>query len=53
MKKIDIAGLAGFSVSGLFFVISSLRTGDPYSLAGSIVWIVSCLGWIVALLRTR
>lgn len=53
MKKIDIAGLAGFLVSGLFFVISSLRSGDPYAVAGSILWVVSCLGWIVALLRTR
>ncbi len=53
MKKIDIAGLSGFSVSGLLFVISSLRTGDPFSLAGSIVWIFSCFAWIAALLYTR
>ncbi len=52
MKYIDIVGLSGFSVSGLLFVISSIRAGDPFSLAGSIVWIISCLAWIAALLRT-
>ena len=53
MKYIDIAGLSGFSVSGLLFVISSLRSGDPFSLAGSIVWILSCFAWIAALIHTR
>ena len=52
MKYIDIVGLSGFSVSGFLFVASSMRAEDPFALAGSIVWIVSCLAWIVALWRT-
>jgi len=52
MKKLDVAGLAGFTISGLFFVFSSLRAGDVYALAGSIVWIISCLVWMVALVRS-
>lgn len=48
---VDITGLLGFTVSGILFVISAVRSGDPVALAGSIVWIISCLGWITALLR--
>ena len=53
MKRIDISGLLGFSVSGLLFVVSAIRSGDPFALAGSIVWIISCVAWIVALIATR
>ncbi len=49
-KRVDIFGLAGFTLSGCFFVASALRTGDVFALAGSIVWITSCLGWITSLL---
>ena len=48
--SVDIGGLLGFTLSGAMFVVSALRTGDPFALAGSIIWILSCLGWIVALL---
>lgn len=48
--NVDIGGLLGFTLSGAMFVVSALRTGDPFALAGSIIWILSCLGWIVALL---
>lgn len=47
--RIDIFGLLGFTASGVLFVISALRSGDTVSLAGSVVWIVSCIGWIGAL----
>lgn len=48
--NVDIGGLLGFTLSGAMFVVSALRTGDLFALAGSIIWILSCLGWIVALL---
>lgn len=53
--KIDteIAGLCGFTISGLLFVMAALRSGDVLSLLGSLVWIVSCVGWITALSRGR
>jgi len=50
MYSIDVVGLFGFSISGFLFVASALSSGDAYALAGSLVWIVSCLAWIVALL---
>ncbi len=49
-ENVDIVGLLGFTLSGLMFVMSALRTGDTFALAGSVIWILSCLGWIVALL---
>ncbi len=52
MKYFDIAGLIGFSGSGILFVISALRAGDPFALAGSFVWLISCLVWMVGLLRS-
>ena len=48
MKRIEIAGLAGFTLSGMLFVISALRAGDPFALAGSIIWIVSCVAWLIS-----
>ena len=49
----DIAGLCGFTISGLLFVAAALRSGDTFSLLGSVVWIISCIGWITALSRSR
>lgn len=50
-QNVDVGGLLGFTLSGAMFVISALRTGDQFALAGSIIWILSCVGWIFALLR--
>lgn len=50
-QNIDIGGLLGFTLSGAMFVVSALRTGDLFALAGSVIWILSCVGWILALLR--
>ncbi|NBB90393.1 MAG: hypothetical protein GVY23_04190 [Spirochaetes bacterium] len=48
---VEIGGLIGFTLSGLMFVLSALRTGDVFALAGSIIWILSCVGWIIVLIR--
>ncbi|MFO8065895.1 MAG: hypothetical protein R6V29_14850 [Spirochaetia bacterium] len=48
--KVEILGLLGFTVSGCLFVLSALRTGDVMALGGSLVWIMSCLGWIAAII---
>ena len=52
-EHIDVAGLLGFSVSGLLFVTSAVRAGDSFALAGSIVWVFSCVVWIAVLLAGR
>ena len=48
---VEIVGLLGFTLSGAMFVLSALRTGDVFALAGSIIWILSCVGWITVLIR--
>jgi hypothetical protein len=56
MKKhitLQIAGLAGFIISGLFFTASALKNGDMLSLAGCIVWIAACAIWLVAMLDIK
>ena len=45
------AGLIGFIIAGLIFVVVGIRFGDPYTVAGSVVWIISCLIWMIPLLR--
>ena len=52
MKRIELTGLAGFTLSGALFVVSAVRSGDPFALAGSIVWIIACTGWMIAIAAT-
>lgn len=51
MAKTEILGLGGFTLSGLLFITASLKNGDLLSLAGSLVWVISCAGWIAAILK--
>jgi hypothetical protein len=53
MRHAEIVGLTGFTISGGLFTISAVQNGDPAALAGSIVWVVSCLVWMVALRAPR
>jgi hypothetical protein len=50
-QVVEIGGLLGFTLSGAMFVLSALRTGDVFALAGSIIWILSCVGWITLIVR--
>lgn len=45
--RFEFLALTGFCGSGLFFVASSLRSGDLLSFLGSITWIISCLLWMI------
>lgn len=45
--KYELSALTGFSLSGVFFIISSLKNGDSLSLIGSVVWVVACLFWML------
>jgi hypothetical protein len=49
----QLTGLLGFILSGLFFAVSSIHNQDPLALAGSLVWIVACLVWILPLLSFK
>ena len=46
-KKYQIGGLVGFIFSGLFFTASSIKAGDPIAVLGSLIWIGSCIVWLI------
>ncbi|MBK8398823.1 MAG: hypothetical protein IPL26_26695 [Leptospiraceae bacterium] len=50
-RKLQIIGLLGFIVSGITFMVSSIKNGDYWALSGSILWIISCIVWIIPLLK--
>ncbi len=49
----QLAGLIGFIIAGLIFVAVGIRFGDMLTVAGSVVWIISCLIWMVPVLRKK
>ena len=48
-----IAGLIGFIIAGFIFVAEGIRHGDTLTVIGSLVWIVSCVIWLIPLIRPR
>ena len=40
-----------FVLSAMFYIVSSLRAGDPLSLAGGSLFLLACLVFLVPLLR--
>ena len=45
-------GLIGFVLAGFVFVAAGVRSGDVLTIVGSALWIVSCLIWMVPLVRS-
>ncbi|MFO7718378.1 MAG: hypothetical protein ACQESV_04030 [Thermodesulfobacteriota bacterium] len=52
-RTFQLLGLLGFILSGVFFTAAGLKSGDLLTLAGSLVWILACLIWLVPVLRPR
>ena len=50
-RSYQMAGLIGFIVAGILFVITGWRFGDMLAVSGSPIWIVSCLIWMIPLFR--
>ena len=49
----QVIGLLGFILAGFVFVAAGINFGDPLTIAGSVIWIVSCLVWLIPLIRPR
>lgn len=47
-----IIGLLGFVVAGVLFVIVGLRSGDMLTVAASVIWTLSCVVWLIPLVRS-
>lgn len=45
--KLELSALIGFCVSGAIFILSGIKNGDLLTIAGSVVWIISCLTWMI------
>lgn len=50
-KHYQIIGLVGFIVAGFIFIAVGIRSDDILTVIGSMVWTVSCVIWIIPLLR--
>ena len=51
-KQYQIIGLLGFVLSGLIFIAVGVKYEDFLTILGSAIWTVSCLIWMVPLLKT-
>jgi hypothetical protein len=38
-----------FAASGIFFIVSGIRSGDPWTVAGSAVWMVGVAFFLLGL----
>lgn len=45
--RLELMALSGFCVSGVIFVISGILNGDFLTVLGSLVWIISCICWMI------
>lgn len=52
-EEYELLGLIGFVVSGIFFLIAGIRSGDILTIGGSVAWMIACFGWAVPLQRAR
>ncbi len=52
-KHYQIIGLLGFIVAGFIFIAVGIKFGDMLTILGSTVWILSCLVWMIPLLKPK
>jgi len=45
--KLELFALLGFCISGAIFVLSGIKNGDILTILGSLVWIISCVTWMI------
>ncbi len=50
-RHYQLVGLIGFIIAGLFFIAVGIRLGDTLTIIGSVVWIASCVVWLIPALK--
>ena len=50
-QQSQMLGLIGFVLAGLVFIAAGVRSGDVLTIVGSSLWIVSCVIWMIPLVR--
>jgi len=48
-KYYQIIGLIGFILAGFIFIAVGVKLDDMLTIVGSVVWVLSCLIWMVPL----
>ena len=51
VERYQLLGLAGFILSGIIFLLSGILNRDFLTFAGSLVWIIACIIWLIPLLQ--
>jgi membrane protein DedA with SNARE-associated domain len=52
-KHYQIVGLLGFIIAGFIFIAAGINFGDTLTVLGSIIWVLSCMVWMVPLLKSN
>jgi hypothetical protein len=52
-KRLEIWGWILFTVSALFFIVSSLRNGDVIGLLGGVFFLLACAAFLAAYFGTH
>ena len=52
-KHYQIIGLVGFILAGFIFIAVGVRADDLLTIIGSVIWTLSCLVWLVPLLKSN
>ncbi|WP_216824939.1 hypothetical protein [Roseovarius sp. EL26] len=50
-QRCQLFGLIGFIIAGLVFIAAGINFGDPLTIIVSVIWVISCLIWMIPLLR--
>lgn len=51
-QRSQMLGLMGFVLAGFVFIAAGVRSGDGLTIIGSALWVLSCLIWMIPLLRS-
>jgi len=52
-KRCQMIGLFGFIAAGLAFIAVGVKAGDLLTIFGSTVWTLSCVVWMIPLLKSK
>jgi hypothetical protein len=48
-RRLVLAGWLAFTASGVLYLVSAVRAGDVWSMAGAVVWLVGVAAFLLAL----
>ncbi len=52
-RKYQLTGLLGFIIAGFIFIAAGINSGYTLTVLGSVAWVLSCLVWVIPLLKSR